>query len=132
MTRDETAKLMAIIKAVYPNYHSRSDAKSMNLALDAHFNILQDVNEKVATNAVFEYMAKANQFPPTAGDILQMSDNIQSEIDKPMFDFFGRLCVSFTAPKVERFVIGEVKRRRLNPSKLNGLNPQDFNNSIIG
>ncbi|MDO4649779.1 MAG: replicative helicase loader/inhibitor [Eubacteriales bacterium] len=71
--RDETAKILQVVKAVYPKHFQNYDEVDMFSALIGWHGVLKDYNFDVITAGLQAYLAADKKgFPPSPGQIVDM------------------------------------------------------------
>ena len=104
MTAQSCNRMMAMIKANYPHYHSKTDTETQKEAVRIMALILQDIDERVVDLALMHYMAQAHEFPPVAGqlrciaqDLLSPFGSMRLENMPPAVrDFHEVICAKYT------------------------------------
>ena len=79
MTRQETAKIMAVLKTAYPRYYDGKTETELSAALNLWHTMLSDYDYAVVSAAVKAVIA-TSKYPPVIADITeQISAIVQPE-----------------------------------------------------
>lgn len=84
MQRNELTKVLAYIKANYPNFMTGADADDIKMALGVWFDYLQEYDSKIVIAAIKTYSTNNNAaFAPTPGqlvaEIRKILDHVKQE-----------------------------------------------------
>lgn len=77
MTREETASMLSILRAAYPNFYSKMNAQQLNNVLDLWSEMFEHDDVSVCKLALKELIATHSGFPP---DIAAVKDKIKELI----------------------------------------------------
>lgn len=72
MTRQETAKLLFVIRSVFPKYYQNLPDKDMAMMVDAWHMMLDEYDYTAVAASLKAYtLANASGFPPTPGQLVE-------------------------------------------------------------
>lgn len=82
MTRQETAKLLFVIRSVFPKYYQNLPDKDMAMMVDAWHMMLEEYDYNAVAASLKAYtLANASGFPPTPGQLVENIAKVRSEHD---------------------------------------------------
>ena len=70
MTKQETAKIMAVLKVMYPQYYAKQDEAEQRAAVNAWHRYLADYDYRVAQAAV-DMVVVSSKYPPSVAEVLE-------------------------------------------------------------
>lgn len=92
MNKEECTKIMSMIKAYYPAYHSKTDKETHLAAIGIMEIILEDMNYEIVTMALLKYFSELHDYPPNAGQIRDICKKIQSPYNIIETENMGAVC----------------------------------------
>lgn len=77
MTREDTVKIMAVIKVAYPGYYKDASKVDIAAAVNLWFSMLSDEPYGVVETAIKRLIA-VNKWPPTISEVLEQIAAVKS------------------------------------------------------
>ncbi|MEG0178946.1 MAG: replicative helicase loader/inhibitor [Oscillospiraceae bacterium] len=114
MNREESIKLMALIKANFPNYHSKTDTQTLAAAAGLMELVLKEYDAEAVNLAFIKYISEPHEFAPNAGQLRALVQEILSPYGVTT-DFKGNVICGESVQAVREFMIKRHnKQKRLN------------------
>ncbi len=83
MTREETIKVMAILKVAYPHYYSDKSTEELSQAVTLWWDMLAEYSYTLVSNAVKALIA-ASPYPPAISDVREKIRLISAQPEEDM------------------------------------------------
>jgi hypothetical protein len=80
MTREDTAKLLAIMKVAWPRFYIDATLADVSAAISFWHDMLQEYDPE-PVYAAMKQTARESPFPPTVADIIKRLEPIKQQMD---------------------------------------------------
>lgn len=81
MTLNESMQIMAVLRAAYPNYYSKSSKEDLTCAVNLMAEIFAETDYELCSMAVRKIIASNTPFPPAIGELLAVCNEIKNAIN---------------------------------------------------
>lgn len=77
MTRSETLRIMAVLKAAYPQYYTQMEPEEAAGVVNLWYEMMIDYSYELTAMAVRRYIAQDREYPPSIGQVIASINAIQ-------------------------------------------------------